>query len=258
MTNPAAQLVEWSIARVGATDQHRLYLRCSNEVAAQLERKFGSALRPRVRLPKSDWDEWTHRYPLTRGLTDEEISHLDRLRRAVKLWLPAPVKVGIALDWYQDPASHEDPMHWKKTATGRLVHDGKYSAAGESLDLLSAEVATFIDVHEDLARADVIVGVPSHSPHRFSERLAAAVGRHRGVPVVTVEDDINAPIKETDPSARPTPTFRLDPGAFAGRHALILDDLVRSGESVLALARHLDGSGAASVCVLAAVRTMRN
>lgn len=258
MTSSIARLTDWAVNRVGATDQHRLYLRCRNEVAGQIERRLGTALRPRLTLNPDDWGEWTHRYPLTRRLDDDEFAFLDAMKRVLTLRIGPPVKVAIALDHYQDPSSHEDPMQWRKTAIGNLVQKGKYADSDASLAQLATELSTFMDSHPDLRTPDVIIGVPSHSPRRFSERLAGAVGQLRGIPVAEVADDIPGPIKDTDPSTRRAPRFQMDPTQVAGKAVLIIDDLVRSAESLRFLARHLDSEGADSICVLAAVRTMRN
>lgn len=149
-------------------------------------------------------------------------------------------------------------MKWRKTGIGELVHRGKYAGSDADLKRLAAELSGFIDLHPDLRTSDVIVGIPSHSPRQFSEHLARAVGDLRAVPVVIVEDDIEVPIKDTDPTLRPNPTFTIDPGQFAGKAVLIIDDLVRSGESARSLARAIEPARPGTVCLLAAVRTMRN
>ena len=258
MTTSTSRLADWAVSQVGATSQRRLYLRCTNSVAAAVERRLATALRARIRLPPSEWDEWTHRYPLTRPLTVEEEAFLEALRRAVNLWLPPPVTTGIALDLYQDPTTSSDPVQWQKTRLGQLVHDGKYHGSASSLGELAQAMAAFMDAHPALAECEIIVGVPSHSPQRFSERLATAVGHLRAVPVVMATDNLTAPIKELPPEGRPQQSFVTDTAAIAGRKVVIVDDLVRSGASVLALARHLEATQAASISVLAAVRTMRN
>lgn len=258
LTRPYVQLSEWQVRRVGATEHHRLYLKCSREVADQVEHTLKGALRPRIKLPRDDWDEWTHRYPLVRQLTADETEFLDALQRVLTLHLGPPISVAVALGHYQDPSSHDDPMHWRKTTIGKLVHDGKYLGTDSSLHELAREMASFTTKHGDLRVCDLVVAVPSHSQHRFSERLGTAVAELLRLPALEVKDDIRAPIKETEPEQRPTPTFTFDRPSVSGRRVLLVDDIVRGGGSVLALARDLHGAGASSICVLAGARTMRN
>ena len=65
--------------------------------------------------------------------------------------------------------------------------------------------------------------------------------------------------KDTDPADRPPAGYGLDPeGGVRGKAALVIDDVVRTGESMRSVATFLEESGASRVCVLAGVRTMRN
>jgi hypothetical protein len=249
------QLADW---QVGATGPQRLYLRCRNEVAEQVEATLGSILRPRLKVPPEEWDEWTHRYPMTREMTPDQSAFLDAMRRALTFRNSAPASLIVALDQYQDPSTHEDPMLWAKTPLGRLVHEGKYGGSVASLQRLAAEVAWFAKVHGTLRLSDVVVAVPSHSPRRFSERLAAQVAVLMEIPAVSVTDDLREPVKDTDPSTRIAPTFAFERSSIEGGEVLVIDDLIRSGESVRGLVRDLDAAGAEAIRVLAAVKTMRN
>ncbi len=170
MTRGVDQLSDWAVLQPGDRGQPRLHLRCTNDVATQVERRLGSVLGPRLPTRAQDQGEWTHRYPLSRSLADDESAFLELLNRVLTLRIGPPVTVAIALDYYKDPSSHEDPQRWTNTPMGELVHQGKYAGSDDAGKQLAAELAQFMERHPDLQNADVIVSVPSHSERRFSER----------------------------------------------------------------------------------------
>lgn len=166
----------------------------------------------------------------------------------------------MALDRYQDPDSNEDPYLWEKTPLGQLFQDAKYRGDKASGKALARELHRFIQGHPDFALAEVIVAVPSHSEARFSERLSGALGHLTGLPVVPAEDlggdHVQVKGKATDERGRQV--FSVDPSQVRGRRALVLDDMVRTGATLVAVAEAAVNAGAVSVCGLAVTRTMRN
>lgn len=258
MTRGVDHLSDWAIVHEGSTGHGRLHLRCTNDVATQIERRLGNALGPRLPAREQDRGEWTHRYPLRRAPGPDELAFVELLGKVLTLRIGPPVTVAIALDYYKDPSTHEDPQLWANTRLGELVHHGKYLAADAAGRQLAIELSHFIDLHPDLRRSEVIVNVPSHSERRFSERLADAVSRLRGLPSVVLTDNVSAPIKDTDPTSRSAPSFSIDGTAISGRHVLLIDDVARTAESLRLAAQHLKDAGAREVSVLVAVRTMRN
>jgi hypothetical protein len=250
------QLSDWVV--ITDSDQPRLHLRCTNDVAAQIERRFGSLLGSRMPIRAQDQGEWTHRYPLGRQLTEEEAGFLELLTRVLTLRLGPPVTVAIALDYYKDPSSAENPQLWANTRVGELVHQGKYAGADRAGRALAMELSQFMDRHPDLRIAEAVVSVPSHSARRFSERLAGVVGRLRGIPLIELRDDTTEQMKDTDPSSRPKSKLSIKNEAVAGKAVVVIDDVVRTGESLRSVAAFLKASGAREVSALVAVRTMRN
>lgn len=257
MTRNAAVLSEWA-ETVESAGSRRLNLLCTNEVAGQVERAIGSALGHRLPLRAADQGEWTHRYPLSRPLTESEKAFLDLLGHVLTLRLGPPVDVAIALDWYQDPTSNEDPNLWAKTRVGELVFRGKYAGSDAHAKQLALELSQVVAIHPDLSQADLVVSVPSHSARHFSERLAAAVASVRGLPVTPLTDNATAQVKDTRVDERAPTAFAIDRQEVAGHRVLLLDDVCRTGESLRSAASFLLRSGAETVCVLVAVRTMRN
>lgn len=257
MARNASVLSEWTES-VSSDGRRRLHLLCRNEIAVQVERAIGVALGDRLPIRAADQGEWTHRYPLTRPLTEDEVGFFDLLSHVLTLRIGPPVLVAIALDWYKDPQSNEDPNLWADTHVGELVHQAKYAESVPHAQRLVAELAQVMAQHPDLSRAEVVVSVPSHSPRHFSERLAKAVANVRKLPLAELTDDAAAPVKDTPPDERPARSFAIEAATITGRRVVLIDDVCRTGESLRAAAAFLASAGAASICALVAVRTMRN
>ncbi len=257
MTRNASVLSDWAEV-VDADGRGRLHLLGTNEIAAQIERVIGASLGDRLPLRAADQGEWTHRYPLSRPLTEAEEAFLGLLGHVLTLRIGSPRTVAIALDWYKDPTSNEDPMLWANTRVGELLHQGKYAASDAHARELTAEMLQVIAQHPDMAQAEVVVSVPSHSPRHFSERLAIAVSRVRGLPVAPLTDNATEQVKETPVAERLPRAFAIDASKIEGRRILLIDDVCRAGETLRSAAAFLDSAGAASVCAIVAVRTMRN
>ncbi|MEX0626606.1 MAG: phosphoribosyltransferase family protein [Chloroflexota bacterium] len=238
--------------------RRRLHLLCRNEVAVQVERAIGAALGDRLPIRAADEGEWTHRYPLARPLTEEEVGFLELLGHVLTLRIGPPVVVAIALDWYKDPQSHEDPDLWADTHVGELIHEAKYAGSAPHAKKLVAELAQVMAQHPDLSQAEVVVSVPSHSPGHFSERLAKAVANVRKLPLAELTDNAAAPVKDTPADERPAREFAIEAATIKRRSVILIDDVCRSGESLRTAAAFLDSVGASSVSALVAVRTMRN
>ncbi|MDE2005770.1 MAG: ComF family protein [Rhodospirillales bacterium] len=120
-----------------------------------------------------------------------------------------------------------------------------------------------------LASADLLVPVPLHRRRLFARRynqaalLACAIGRLADVPVAV---DALARIRRTPPlegkgaaerAALLAGAFRVRPARvarIAGRHLVLVDDVLTSGATAEACARALLAAGAARVDVLAAAR----
>ncbi|MEX0629314.1 MAG: phosphoribosyltransferase family protein [Chloroflexota bacterium] len=182
------------------------------------------------------------------------------LQAVVTLRLDGPFRVAIALDRYKDPTTSEDSYLWKNTPIGQLFHDAKYGGDTAAGKALARELHAFISTHPDYASAEAIVAVPSHTPARFSERLARAVGRMSALPVVVSDEAAGEgrAVKGLDDGERAVQLFRLDPNAVHGKQVIVMDDMVRSGRTLVAVGEAASNAGAARVVGLAAVRTMRN
>lgn len=257
MARNASVLSEWT-ETVSADGRRRLHLLCRNEIAVQVEHAIGAVLGDRLPVRAADQGEWTHRYPLSRPLTGQEVGFLELLGHVLTLRIGPPIVVAIALDWYKDPQSNEDPNLWADTHVGELVHQAKYAGSVPHGQRLVAELAQVMAQHPRLSRAQVVVSVPSHSPRHFSERLAKAVASVRRLPLAELTDNASAPVKDTPADERSAAEFAIDEALIKGKRVVLIDDVCRTGESLRSAAAFLHSTGAKSVCALVAVRTMRN
>jgi predicted amidophosphoribosyltransferase len=181
---------------------------------------------------------------------------------------PQAVDLALALDWYKDPVQGTDPRSWPNTQAGELVSSGKYryrqqagpqEAAGRAL---AAMLCDAIYRHAVLGCATVILNVPGHDSTRlsFGSRLAATVARDTGKPMSRVM---------TRSAYRPESKFggtelaRMLEDEFSvseqvrSQSVLIVDDVIRSGTSMAAVAKAARASGARQVLAICAARTIR-
>ena len=193
MSRGVDQLSDWAEVVSGTPRKVHLCLRCTNDIASQVERRLDGVVGARLPFRSEDRGEWTHRYPLSRKLDDSEKAFLELLTKVLTLRIGPPVQVGIALDYYKDPTSDEDPAQWSNTVMGELVHQGKYESSDAAGKELADQLASIAELHPDLRDVDVVVTVPSHSPRRFSERLGKRVATRLGIPNVSLSDDVESP-----------------------------------------------------------------
>ena len=127
--------------------------------------------------------------------------------------------------------------------------------------------------HELVMDCDIILPVPLHPMRLWTRRynqaaeLARALSRKTGKPAdfSILLRNRHTPSQGAMPSARARQrnmrgAFRISPShktAIAGRHVLLVDDVLTTGATVEACARVLKRSGAAKVFVLALARVVR-
>jgi ComF family protein len=110
---------------------------------------------------------------------------------------------------------------------------------------------------------DAVTWVPTSSARRRrrgvdqAELLARAVGRATGLPVRPMLRRRPGPAQAGRSAAerRAGPAFSTLPRVAAGRHILLVDDVVTTGASVAAAARALRAGGAVAVAVACLART---
>jgi pyrimidine operon attenuation protein/uracil phosphoribosyltransferase len=261
------RLERHSISVVPGGQSHRLYLRAVPEIVRQFQSASSDSAYQLVNEQAAGaW--WTHCLEAA-GAPDRRISELAELLSEVITLprLPA-MEFAIAMSWYKVPADGVDPREWRNTADGERVSVGKYwdrspEAMAQAGRALTRRILEVTIRHPMLAASDVVVAVPGHDRARvsFGERLAASVASGLHVPLIKV-----ATQREYRPPAKDLPATgeRTLRGEFtitddlAGKRALIVDDVFRSGRTMSAVANATREADVATVCGLAAVRTMRS
>jgi hypothetical protein len=241
-----------------------LFLRCSPIQITHINASFGGQYQLREAPGDSahDFDyalRWQYGVPT-------ECRHLIQFlteNLALPMAAHPVVKLASCLDWYKDAGTSINSSEWNDTYVGSLVSQGKYARPGHGstsekatdalVELMSAAIAT----HPEFRRADYIVSVPGSKGDytSFGERLASAVAETTGKPLVQIE----GPRREQRKSdaAPAVDGLFVAPSLLNGR-CLVIDDVIRSGNSVAETARAARQAGATAVHVLAAAKTRRN
>jgi predicted amidophosphoribosyltransferase len=192
---------------------------------------------------------------------------LQLLQTIVTVPSSPPPEFSFALDWYKNPVG-EDSYNWPNTKTGDLVNSGKYRFRSQpelqrqaGLDL-SNRLCETIRKHPLLRNASMILDVPGHDSQRvsFGSRLAATVARSLGKTMLRV--DTRSAFRAESKNRGGAQEALLEgefivPGAVQGQSVLIVDDVIRSGTSMAAVAKAARMAGAQQVLGICAVRTMR-
>ncbi|MGQ0774311.1 MAG: phosphoribosyltransferase family protein [Pseudonocardiales bacterium] len=246
--------------------RHHLDLRCSNDIAGQFLDLGHCGVHYRRVEPANN--EWTHRLE-AEGPADPQVRSLaDLLQKVITLRAPSPMSVALVLASYRTPVADIEPNAWPYTTTADMVRRGKYwkekprtvEAAGRWLADRLGEVLTR---HPTLATADVVVVVPGHDRTllSFGERLAATVGAQHGLTEIRVQSR-----REFRPEAKSRGSDHADDlddefsiaEQLSGCHALVIDDVVRSGTTLRAVAKAARAAGAGRISGLVCVRTLRS
>jgi hypothetical protein len=213
---------------------------------------------------------WTHALQSPEPQLKPSVgSLLDLLKELISLPSPQDVDVAVALDWYKIPDDDVDPYQWLNTEDGELVSSGKYryrhnaelqANAGRTL---VDRLCNAIDQHPILRGSTAVLDVPGHDARlvSFGSRLAATVAQRRTLPLLKVRaaSDFRPPAKNltaVDRAQMEQDQFAV-PSDIRGRAVLIVDDVIRSGWSMGAVASAARRSQASAVNGICCVRTMR-
>lgn len=184
--------------------------------------------------------------------------------------LKGPWHEGYALDVHStgseflgyDEYGHEQ-FDTKRTDVGELLYRIKYKGDETAL----AELA---DVMAELVKSkgissEVIVPVPPTRVRRVQPlfKIVNALGQRLGIPVIStaVKKSGGAELKNIyiyeERRKVLENAISVDPQQVAGKRVLLVDDLVRSGATIAAVAEQLTAAGAMTVHVIAATQTRR-
>ena len=243
---------------------HRLLLRASSEIADQFQSI--KCLGYRASAASRQLEGWTHCLQAAGPPHADARELADLLSDVVTLPRLASIDFALARDWYKTPEDGVPPGDWRNTPDGERVHVGKYwisspaakAQAGRSLVRRLAEV---VRRHPLLASADVVVAVPGHDRTylSFGERVAASVSAAVGLPLVkvTTSHEFRPPAKDLPGAGAVEWGQFAVPQSLAGKAAVIIDDVFRTGRTMSATGSAVRRAGATCAFGLTAVRTMR-
>ena len=260
------RLERWEVASPGRG--HVLRLRGPIEVVEQVQ-----AVAPEYQsraCPASPVSEWTYELSSPDPTMKREVRQLlELLERVLSLPSLPPIKFAIALDWYKVPVDGVESHDWPNTEVGELVNKGKYlyKTREEQKEIvgrnLAGRICYTIDRHPALNNAEVILNVPGHDWKilSFGPRIAATVAKYRRMPNLRVTARSKFRPEAKSLSRGQSATLLDDeftvPPEIQGRSALIVDDVFRSGGSMVAVARAAHEAGAREIFGICPTRTMR-
>jgi hypothetical protein len=230
-------------------------------ITEQLEPELRRRGAQRVRVAGSDWlDHYAFPGPLDGTL----LNLLDQLATVMSIGRkPSGLDHCFALDFYKRPVDDLDSMQWPNTEAGDLVYRSKYwsgDASQQAFSALVMRMAAFLRGHPLLAASSCVVSIPGRigSETGHGERLAREVAAASGKSFHHTRA-----LYEEREAAKEGSRLRMDqvevhPVVFIDDIVIIVDDVMRSGGSMSAVAASARAQGAIRVYGLAAAKTLRN
>lgn len=158
----ANRLESWSFrANGGATS---IFMCTAADVVDRLAAGLSRLGYHASRLDVTDPDDrrkWTHALDIDSPPTTDVEDLLNLFHETLVLRRPTGLESAMALDWYKDPTSDDDPNNWAYTEVGRLVASAKYGRNAFKLTPLCDRLAAVIQRHP-IYRECVIATVPGH------------------------------------------------------------------------------------------------
>jgi hypothetical protein len=249
---------EWTSDRGG----HWLRLCGSDAMARQLKAALVDAGVVELQLEARERAKWTHVLETPSPPTPDVQGLLELLGEKLTLEVSGVVDFALALDFYKDPASNEDPQKWANTRAGELVY-GKYLSDGVQRRRgkeLADELAAMVRRHP-VCMGSTIISVPGHDTTRwsFGEKIAAGVAERLEVPFLrtTARHAQRPEAKKHEEDIDLTDEFTVSEDLAFGP-TLIVDDVYRTGTSMRAVAAAARRASATNVYAVVGARTMRN
>lgn len=238
-----------------------LYICGPASAAEQIRAVAGGRCCP-CKVPESLTHEYSHCFEFPNG-HDSDVESLVQVLEQVRTLATRPhTDFALVLDWYKVPP--EDGAvspKWANTPSGELIYRGKYCKQRDRA-LQLVDVMTDVFVRHPLMRDATIVTVPGSKPHEgpsFGERLAGTIRKRTGNPMVLTVGarEGHAPRKGDEGHAHSLIGTLSMPQPIGGA-VVVIDDVVRSGDSISAVALAARTAGATAVYALAAVKTMKD
>jgi hypothetical protein len=254
-------------AGVRTTGHSRLYVQGAYRVTAQIETLLAPRIARSLDPAEAPNGDWSAGWELTGDLPDEVRRLIGLLKEVLTLECAAVIDIALAQDFYNDPVETDGgETVWHRTAAGALVSRAKYWDA-ESQQVARSEIARrlaeVVRRHPLIAQADVMVSVPGSDttvwrPSELIARRTAQIleipfvrtrARHQRRPEAKAAVDGDARF-----DLRAEFEIDLEPSQ---RTVLIVDDVVKSGDTMAAVAMAARRAGATTVYGLACARTRR-
>ncbi|MGO8869857.1 MAG: phosphoribosyltransferase [Acidimicrobiales bacterium] len=255
--------LEWAVIRVrteNSVPEMAVVFRCPSWVESQVKPYMKSRGMQEIRLTK-DWD-LGFLLP-TSGLDDEAQQVLALLSEICSLNGFGTVDICLALDLYKVPDEDVPPERWPNTYAGEMVSRSKYWIPPEgpaAFRRLTGDLSTVVSVHPQLREAECIVSIPggSSTTRGHGERLAQAVAETTSKTFVRTQPLYGERPQAKEGGFRLTEELVAIPAHFGGSSVIVVDDVLRSGTSMSAIASKVRAAGGGSVYGLVGAKTLRN
>lgn len=169
------------------------------------------------------------------------------------------------------PIVHLDTLltYAHDNATGALIRLGKYGDRPDIMERLGDMLGRQAADRGILADADVVVPVPMHwwkrcrRGYNQAEIIAGRVGAIAGCPVIPLLKAVKGHKTQTRRSGESRltnveNTFGLtDPSGVAGRHVVVVDDILTTGATITEAIRALSAASPRAITVLTIASTSR-
>jgi hypothetical protein len=254
----AVEKVLWTHRTDDPTKTPRWLYLCGPDGAATQVLLAGGRACHQIEIPKQFAGTYSHGIHFANGVPAEIWALAALLRDDVLTLRRYPhLDCAIVLDWYKEVREDVDPMHWPNTPVGDLIYKGKYWKEDTPVrkkartDLVEA-LADVITKHPLYRDAGSIVTIPGSKGDRlsFGERLASTVAKEVGKPLITTQAGAHEPRKAGSVVHLEDCKMPRIEGAV-----IVLDDVIKSGGTMSAVAQVARDSGASKVFGLAAVKT---
>lgn len=213
-------------------------------------------------VPSELTGEYSHRIYFPDGPGIELEALLDLLSKVLSIRI-TDTDVTVAFDWYKIPPDEEHD-YWRDTPLGRTRKTAKFyvNSPGMMEDArvrLVKLMAAFIDRHPLYKAAGAIIATPGSDRTVIScgedlaQRVAAAVGKEL---VMTDTAYVKREQAKGDAKVDLTGQFSM-PISLSDRAVIVIDDAIRSSNTMRHMALAARQAGARRVLGLAPVRTMR-
>jgi hypothetical protein len=255
--------LEWTrkTFRINGAIHPGLAFNAPSWVVEQVEPELRRRGAQRVRVAGADW---LNLYAFSGPLDARLVNLLDNLATVMSIGRkPTALDHCFALDFYKRPVEELESIHWPNTEAGDLVQRSKYwtgHASHSAFKSLITRMSAFVQAHPLLAGASCVVSVPGRIGGQagHGERLAKGVAAGSGKAFYPTRALYGQREAAKEGSPLRIDQVDVDSAVFFDDAVIVVDDVIRSGNSMNAVATSARTKGAVQVYGLAAAKTLRN